>query len=195
MTVGSHPPTTSAASAVSGAAGPPVTDHDYPGRDGERLNFRGRCLGFASSRRDEHDHPVTYDSAGRPITFSEPGTRCSACRWFEVWIFSVEAELVDECTCAPDYATDRHQSGCGQEPPRGHYLLLTAGRTVVPDEVDKRRSEWTDSPFKIVELLTQRGQRGGERTSFLPIASAHALADAAQWDDGVRDAYVNRAVT
>lgn len=146
---------------------PAVHDHDLLGRDDEPLRVRGALIGFASSQRDEHTH--------RHSEHAEPGQRCSACRWFEVRILRAEAELTED--------------GVSEEP-RGRYLVLTYGRSEVPGETDKRRAVWTDSPFEVLEVLTQR-DRGAP---FLPSASARALAQAAAWDDDLTDAYVNRAV-
>lgn len=113
----------------------------------------------------------------------EPGP-CSRCRWFEARILRVEEELV----------ADTHDPALEHaEPPRGRYLVLTYGRSRVPGETDKRRDAWTDSAFEVVEFLVQRDRRQN-RKPFLPAASARVLAQAAEWDEAVREAFVNRAV-
>lgn len=126
----------------------------------------------------------------------EPGP-CSRCRWFEARILAVDAELTDACTCdaPPDRTIDGepHVAGCGTEPPRARYLVLTYGRSRVPGETDKRRAAWTDSAFEVVELLVQRDRSRG-RQPFLPAASARVLAQAAEHDEDIREAFVNRAV-
>lgn len=149
--------------------GPPTQDHVIEGRDSEIIFVRGRMLGFATSQRDVHEHLADY---------AAPGERCSACRWFEVRIYGVDYELTGD---GDDYESIER---------RGRYLVLTSGVSVVPDEVIMRRAVWTDSPFEVVEVLTQR--RG--TTPYLPAPSARVLSQAAAWDDGLSDAYINRAV-
>lgn len=176
------------------AGGPPAPaaqDYEIDGRDGEVFSVRAKLLGFTASRRDEHDHPLAYDRDGAQVTFAEAGTRCSACRWFEVGIYEVLGEVVEGCNCDPA-PTDAHQPSCGLEPPTARYLVVTCGRSIVPGERDKRRTTWTDSAFDVIEVLTQRPDRA--REPFIPAASRRALARAAQWDDDVRDAWINRAV-
>lgn len=155
--------------------GPPVTDHTLDGRDGEIIMVRGRLLGFATSHREVHSHETRPNAAGEPTVFAVPGERCPACRWFEVRLFDVETELspIGE-------PIDR----------RGRYLVITAGMSVVPGEVIMRRSSWSDSGYEVVELLTQR--RG--KHPYLPAPSARVLSQAAAWDSGIREAYVDRAV-
>lgn len=123
----------------------------------------------------------------------EPG-RCSHCRWFEARVLRVRHELTGTCTCGAGsdlHAAQLHTRTCGVEDPSGRYLVLTYGRTRVPGETDKRRSVWTNSAFEVVEVLVQRDR--GEKP-FLPAASARVLAQAAQWDEDISDAFVNRAV-
>jgi hypothetical protein len=92
--------------------------------------------------------------------------RCSACRWFEVRIFRTEDD---------------------------RYLLHFAGRSVVPGEVTRYRTEWTSSGFDVLEALTTR--REGGRDVYLTAPAARALAQGAEYDDGLREAYVERAVS
>lgn len=72
----------------------------------------------------------------------------------------------------------------------GKYIVYTVGKTVIAGERDFIRLRETTSAFEIIELLTVR------RTAktFLPVPAARALAQASQYDDDIRDAYVNRAV-
>lgn len=167
-------PTTETRDDVTERTRPADRIHRVPGRDGEELAFEGALVGFASSQRDDHTH--------RDAGYAAPGQRCSACRWFEVRIFAVSAELVPDPGDPEEFENDAE--------PRGRYLVLTYGRSEVPGETDKRRAVWTDSPFEVVEALTQR-DRGAP---FLPTASARALAQAAAYDADLQDAYVNRAV-
>lgn len=178
------------------AGGPPAPaaqDYEIDGRDGEVFSVRAKLLGFTASRRDEHDHPLAYDRDGAQVTFAEAGTRCSACRWFEVGIYEVLGEHAGRCTCGLGDSEDGHHDVlCGLKSPTARYLVVTCGRSVVPGERDKRRTTWTDSAFDVIEVLTQRPDRA--REPFIPAASRRALARAAQWDDDVRDAWINRAV-
>lgn len=161
--------TTSTSVSPPQPTGPQLQDHEVLGRDDVPMKIRGRLLGFASSQTDEHQF--------HPGDFARPGSRCSACRWFECRIFEVDTEY----TPTSDV-----------EPPRARYLVLTYGLSDVPGEVDKRRASWTDSPFEIIELLTQRGRE--DRQAFLPAASARAVAQAANWSEEIQRAYVDRAV-
>lgn len=90
--------------------------------------------------------------------------RCAACRWVEIRIVRDED---------------------------GQYAVSTLGRSTVDGEEDRSRVIFTESPFEILEVLTDR--RNG-RTPRLPIIAARVLAQAAAIDDGIKDAYVNRAV-
>lgn len=172
---------------------PEVRDHTVLGRDGTEITVRGRMLAYGSSQRDEHSHPVDVnpDPTGDGITvsFAAKSERCSACRWFEVQIFQVDAEITSACNCdqAPIHGVPVHTPDCGLEPPSGRYLVVTAGRTEVPNEVDLRRAAFTNSAYEVVELLVQHRDRGGP---FIPQTSARALAHAAAYDANLRDAYL-----
>lgn len=72
----------------------------------------------------------------------------------------------------------------------GEYLLHTRGCSRLAGEETKRRIVRTRSAFEIIELLTVN--HNGK--TYIPRSSARALAQAANWDTKVRDAYVNRAV-
>lgn len=161
--------------------------HVLPERDEETLEIFGTLLGFGSSKRDEHNHPVPPDGEIR----TAPDDRCSACRWFEVRIFEVLGEYSPDCTCGvgDDDPEAEHSMKCGLQAPRAQFLVLTYGQTVVPGELVKRRASWTDSGYEVIELLTQRQ---GVRRSFLPNASARALAQASELNERIRSAYVRR---
>lgn len=173
-------------------------DFELPGRDDEVLRVRGHLLGFTSSERVEHSHPTELLPGNVPVTPVPGGTRCSACRWFEARILRVDVEYSDDCTCGADplaapgepRSARAHTDACGELDARARYLVLTYGRTRVSGETDKRRAAWTDSGFEVVEFLTQRS--GGD--VFLPTAAARVLAQAAPLDEGIYEAYVNRAV-
>lgn len=203
---------------------PQVKQYDLLGRDDEPLTIMGQLLGFATSKRDIHTHPVNFtedeiieneivaqeerltsysmrppttnlamlrsavadlrqyikdlETAESPVRHASRGDRCSACRWFEVRIFRVNYERVGT-----------EELG-GWDEPSGKYLVVTYGLTSVPGEVAKRRILFTNSPFSVLEMLTQRRNN----VAFLPATSARVLSEAAALDDGLADAYVNRAV-
>jgi hypothetical protein len=155
--------------------GPTITEYTIYGRDDEVIYLLGQQLGFATSHRDTHDHPVSYDDNKQLTSFAPPGDRCSACRWFEVRIFAVKCELTSN-----NEPIDR----------RARYLVLTSGMSQVPGEVEMRRASWTDSSYEVLELLTQRR---GDRP-MLPAPSARVLSQAAMWDVDIRNAYLDRVV-
>jgi hypothetical protein len=125
--------------------------------DGEE-ELHGRLLGFGTSLREYHNHPVPRDFAIHGDEW-----KCSACRWFEISIISLDD---------------------------GTYAVYTVGRSELPREQPRARLQFTESPFEIIEMLTDR--RG--RVPRLPVAAAKCLAQAAATDDGIENAYVNRAV-
>lgn len=90
--------------------------------------------------------------------------KCSACRWFEVRIFYI-----------PDDET---------------YLLYTIGQSTIEGEKPRPRMQYTQSAYELIEMLTDK--RGNSPR--LPDASARCLAQAADVDDRINEAYVNRAV-
>jgi hypothetical protein len=183
--------------------GPQVRDMTFLGRDDEQLQVRGRLLAFGTSERDAHSHPVDVSlTTHDPGRYASKSERCSACRWFEVTIVAVEAEFssTGDCTCeaivrATEHVTPNrdprvHLSDCGWESPGGAYLVVTAGRSRVPGEQTRRRAEFTDSPFEVIELLVQRREHNRR---FIPQISARALASAAAHDPHIREAYVQLA--
>ncbi len=70
------------------------------------------------------------------------------------------------------------------------YVVYTVGRTTVDDEVPLIRLLETFSAFEVLQSLVVHHN---EKT-YLPRQSDRALAQAAHWDDDIRDAYINRAV-
>lgn len=71
------------------------------------------------------------------------------------------------------------------------YVVHTQGKSRIEGEGIRARIALSQSPYEVIELLTvvNRGKL------YIPRQSSHALAQAAQWDEGLRDAYINRAVT
>jgi len=101
--------------------------------------------------------------------FAPPGQRCSSCRWQEVLILD--------------------EANAKSEVPK--YVIHTLGQSVVPGEFKKCRLSRTSSAFEIVEILTVRTRDG---SIFLPAPASRALAQAADLDENIRDAYINRKV-
>lgn len=104
------------------------------------------------------------DAHNHTDEYAARGVRCSACRWFEVAIYVTET---------------------------GSYVVHTVGQSVVPGEQRLSRVTTTDSPFAVVEALTVRRPNA---EPYLTPQSQRALAEAAELDEGLREAYVNRAV-
>jgi hypothetical protein len=141
-------------------AAPPLGDgvHRVLTPNGEEEELHGRLLGFGTSQRTYHNHPVPRD-----LELHADDWKCSACRWFEVSVIALDD---------------------------GAYAVYTVGRSELPYEEPRARLQFTESPFEIIEMLTDRR---GPRPR-LPVAAARCLAQAASHDDRVADAYVNRAV-
>jgi hypothetical protein len=70
------------------------------------------------------------------------------------------------------------------------FVVHTQGISTIPGEQTLVRVKTTTSAFEIVELLTVHHNK----KLYLPRPSSRALAQAAHWDDDIRDAYVSRAV-
>jgi hypothetical protein len=146
--------------------------------DPEHLVLYGRFLGLGSSRTDAHQpHRERYVPRG---------IRCNACRWFEARIFR---ELV-----LPDGVDDLTALTGPDDVRLGDYVIHSAGMSIVDDEVPLFRCETTRSPFMVVELMTTRRRTDQGSEVFLAKPAARALAEAAQHDAALRDAYLNRAV-
>ncbi len=94
--------------------------------------------------------------------FAPVHVHCSTCRWTEIRVF-------------------REESG---------YVILRAGRTIVPGEVDRFPLSRVRTAYEVVELLTTRV----DGVASLTRQPAMALAQCAAHDVPVRDAYENRAV-
>ena len=78
----------------------------------------------------------------------------------------------------------------------GHYLVHKMGHSSRGGEKQLNTLIFTSSPFEVVEVLTIRSGGNGavRKEPYLPMPSARCLAAAAAFDDGIKDAYVNRAV-
>lgn len=134
-------------------------------RAGERV-FTGQLVGMGTSQRENHTHHLDLNG---PVT----NTRCTACRWSEIYIFQVD-------------------SNTRGVPPGAVYCVYTLGPSIIPGEHTRANVRWATSGFEVVEMATvRRGERGAP---FLPAAHSRALAMASAVDDDIADAYVNRAV-
>lgn len=112
--------------------------------------------------------------------FVDRGTRCNACRWFEVRIFR---ELL---TDDPDRADDADLGG---------FIIHTTGCSIVPTEQSLYKYVLVSSPHSVVENLTTRRVSDNGPEAFITKPSALALAEAAGHDRSMRDAYRDRAVS
>lgn len=69
------------------------------------------------------------------------------------------------------------------------FVLHTVGKTKVPGEIEFARIVSTKSARELVDLAVVRAN-----PPYLPAPTSRALAQAADLDDDIRDAYDNRAV-
>lgn len=139
---------------------PHFTIHHIIDKDGI-FDVTARLLGFATSHRDRH---TNHDPERG---YMPPGMgRCSACRWIEVKILELSPECADEFG--------------------GQYIVHTHGRTTVPGEIELCNPFVSSSAFEILDFLTVN--RNGN--TFVPHASARSLAQAAQYDTNIREAWL-----
>jgi hypothetical protein len=153
----------------------PEATYSVQTRDGT-VTFKGRLIGIGTSQRSNHvgAHRLTFpDKPGE--RFTEKGSRCSACRWFETRIYEVTQDSFESVMDIRDSAK---------------YAVHTMGKSVVPNEITLCRLEWANSGHEVIEWLTVRR----EDEVFLPAPAARALAQAAGYDREIEAAYVNRAV-
>ena len=150
--------------------------YDIVGRSSTRYSFIGALLGASTSQTEVHtDHPDEY---------ARRGEKCSACRWFEVYIYRRKTDV--------NVRSDAHTSADFDNYRAVYdYVVHTVGGSAVPREKRFSRVQGTTSPFDVIELLTVRPV---DRDPFIAAQSARALAQAADLDDGIREAYINRAV-
>lgn len=134
------------------------------------IEFEGRLLGEASSRAPKHAGLVHDEGS-----FAPPGLRCSACRWFEVRIYTAD-EMPDD-----EMSTDAVEAA---------WIVETVGKSVVPGETDRRQFRRVTEPRQVIGVLvqTKRASRPGEEgDTFIPATSRHALDQAADRDDRLTD--------
>lgn len=137
------------------------------------VTFQGYVLGHATSRHLTH--------INHPREFARTGERCGACRWTEVTIYRRYLPKARGTTDRPE------------DVPSGDYdyLVYRVGRSIVPGERVRRTLDDTRSAFEVVEFMVVR-PNGGD--PYMPPQHSRALAQAAEVDDKIRDAYINRAV-
>lgn len=162
----------------------PLTPEDRRVDDLEYHVVYARFLGVGTSFTATHTRHVER--------FVPKGVRCNACRWFEARIFR-EVVLPD----GVDDLTELAASGLSERDVRaGPYVMHFAGMSIVDGEVPFCRVETTTSPYSVIESMTTRRttvDRGPE--AFIAKPAAHALAEAADNDRQLADAYINRAVS
>lgn len=131
--------------------------YDWEAGQDQTYTFTGRMLSESTSHSPRHASLVHG-----PSQFAPPGERCSACRWFEVRIYTND---------------EPHIGTSGEEVPT--WIIETVGRSVVPGEQDRRRVRRVHEPRRVVGALVQ--QRAGD--SFIPTVSRRALDAAADADE------------
>lgn len=80
----------------------------------------------------------------------------------------------------------------------GEYVVHTTGRTTHESETDRYRIVRTRSAFDVIELLTVRrvsqreahATKGRATAPYVPVASLRALAQSADRDAKIREAYL-----
>lgn len=143
-----------------------------PAAQNTQVTFDGKLLGAVSSRRPFHDK----SHEGR--AYAGRGEQCGACRWFEPRIFR-------------EVIPDKKYGFSPAKTTPGRYLVHFAGMSIVPGETNRLRHEWAVSPHEVVELLTTRH----DRDVFLTIPAARVLSQAANFDDELKEAYLDRAIS
>jgi hypothetical protein len=144
-----------------------------------------RFIGYGSSWTDNHwDHTGPY---------VEQGKRCNACRWFEIRIMR---ELdVDPADVPPETDLAAMYDRALRDDKLGRYVVYKAGMSSIPGEVPYIRHNLIASPFEVVEALTTRKHTGQRPVAFITKPSALALASGARFDDELKEAYLDRAVS
>ena len=105
---------------------PTVTLHELIQPDDTIEYVEGRLLGFSSSHRDSHNHPLPRDLSVYGDTW-----KCSACRWFEASII----HITDDETYAV-YTVGR--SALPGEKPRARVQFTDSAYELVEILTDRR---------------------------------------------------------
>lgn len=105
---------------------------------------------IASSTSKQAHHPLLIHDEGE---YAAEGTRCSACRWFDITIYRNLSE--------------------------GGWVVQTVGRSIVPGEDDRYRVHLCETPRAVVTALAQTR----DNNVYLPKVAQRALDEAADNDD------------
>lgn len=73
----------------------------------------------------------------------------------------------------------------------GKYVVAGVGRTSVPGEDDRRWAYVEEAPDDVIRRL-ERYEQGSESTRYLTRTASSALSQAAEVDEGIRDAFTVR---
>lgn len=141
--------------------------HSYHLDSKERaLDFQGKILGSGTSRALQHNHPG-YDY----ITQAPPASAHSS-------------------PYKPKCSACRWNEVTVYKAEDGSYVAYTEGQTIVPGENVYSRIFQVRGGVALVDALTVRTPGG----PFLPRPAAAALAQAAESEDSIYDAFNDRAV-
>lgn len=131
-------------------------------RSGIEHRIAGTFLGMGTTYRP--DHKNHHSSVSAP-----PGVHCSTCRWTELRLFRMRADV------------------------GGALFIVNCGASDVAGERDFIKVTQVDTAFELIEALTTADRQ--TRRTVLPMPARRALAQAASHDRDVRDAYINSPVT
>jgi hypothetical protein len=167
-----------------------TTAPELPVANGEDVDIDyyrmiAKYIGHGSSWTDNHwNHREE---------FAPRGSRCNACRWFELRIFR---ELdVDPNDVSPDTDLTELYQRTNRNDQLGQFVVYKAGMSIVDGEIPYCRYDLISSPHEVVEALTTRRLTDSGPVAFITKPSAMALASAARYDEDLESAYVNRAVS
>lgn len=126
----------------------------------------GKFIGFGTSGYDSY-HSANH--AGVP--WAPQRVKCSYCRWAEIRIFREDGE-------------------------DGKFHVYRVGMSRVPGEVPFYNLDNYRGPYEVVEALTSRrtNRQTGLSEPHLAYVARMVLAQAANYDDRMNDAFINRAV-
>jgi hypothetical protein len=170
----------------SGAGGSTTGANDDDDVDVEYRQTTARFIGFGSSWTDNH--------WGHREEWVPAGSRCNACRWFELRIFREFGDFTLPAGTSPSRLREAYVEAAETDK-LGDYVVYKAGMSIVPGEVPYVRYDVISSPHEVVEALTTRKVTDNGPVAFITKPSALALASGARFDEELEDAYVNRAVS
>lgn len=122
--------------------------------------------------------PLSSASSRTEHTCRSTGEKgCRGCRWFETRLYRRDGFLSDVMLTMPD---GRHVAPDATT----EYKLEIIGRSIVPGEVDRIRTEYTTSANAVVDFLAL-GEPGHR---YVPKVSRRVLHEAADLDEAIGDA-------